>query len=1476
MAEVGVIRSSPRSIELPLFIALAALLSFPASAQHPVGVSFHSTSVVRKTPSGDRQLMMAQITTDDTLTGVSAELVLPGQTSPISASMGTIPKGTSRQFFEAPVANRADTATFTLLIDNARVFSTRGPVAPPRAWKIYDVQVSHHDLGYADYYQFMRRDVREMGLDMALDFCRKTDSWAFNDQFRWTVETSEPMTKYISSRPPDLLPELARRIKEGRVMLGGLHNSVYTEMMGYESMARLFYTPNRHIVDLLDLPPSKTALITDVVGFARTLPTYLKEADIPYFYHGYNETVNGMFPASAEPVFYWKALDGDTASIPLFRSFPYYSPDRLTKYTVREIAGVLERYEGQGRWPYDCLIAEDSYDFSVPHFENVEGIKSWNERYANPVLVSGTFTMFFDDVKRQVDITKIKAFDQDAPDAWADQDGSDGKLMADAHLLNFELPTVEKLATLAYVSGGRGYPWKEIWQAYHKLISYHEHTNGAFSEEDVLPIPFQKNPKAANPNYYECEQVMHKGLVAEAEAFTRTARSQAVGELSQLITTEHNNTIVVLNPLNSSRSDVASLRLPQGRAVKIIDNVSGKEALAQAMPDGSVLFFASDVPSMGYKTYRLVHHAAGIPASQSLQEASKELENEFYRIQIDDSTGAVASILDKKRNIELVDQSSRYRLNEYLYQRIDQAFTRTPNLYRPRMISLESITGPLASGIVTKIAAEGCRSVEQRVILYRNADRIDFVVNLDKSESGRMLKQSTAQNKEALFYVLPFNVPDFTIHHELPGGVVEPLVHQFQGSTSSFFGIQHFTDFSNARYGVSLATINAPLVVYGEPRAALWLAPSDAEFDAKVPARSQVSFYLMNNMFFTNIPLSQPGPVTFRWSVRSHDGDWVAGRAQAFAWETSHPLETFVIEKKRRGTLPPVQHSFLTVDADNVVCSTLKPAEANGEGFILRFFELSGKETPVTVRLPLFGRIARATETNLIEVDKQAALPVSNENEIAFLIRPFGIKTIRVVPVQPATLSPPAALHARATSDREVALSWTDADRKNASYYRIYRGKTAQFRPSLATCVGMATLPRYDDRPELNFGGWLDNRLEPATTYYYRIQAVGSLAGKSAPGRPVRVTTLPAKEKNSIPNKVLGLAATNVSPISSFNYICLLFYTNVESDVTHYRIYRSETAGFRPDRTTLLYDMDAREKFNHAIPHGFATVTREVRDYSMIVYPDESVKPNRRYYYRVCAVDDAGQPGEFSDEVSAISEIKRLTFSGNTFFFDSATTDIRPMLGDGSEIRYTTDGSEPTPASLLYAGPFTITKPQTVRAALFYPGKVTPPVTGKAVYMKALHPPPRYLQPYSDKWPGQGPLNMVDGAHGATYFDGYFQGFEYNDMDVVVDLGGKKEIQEIRVTMLQDIRTWILLPEYVEFFVSHDGANFEPVGRIQTVNEDERKDGTFLKEYAVTMEKRPVNFVRVHAKNIGMCPPWHIGYEYKGKAWVFADEVVIR
>ena len=70
------------------------------------------------------------------------------------------------------------------------------------------------------------------------------------------------------------------------------------------------------------------------------------------------------------------------------------------------------------------------------------------------------------------------------------------------------------------------------------------------------------------------------------------------------------------------------------------------------------------------------------------------------------------------------------------------------------------------------------------------------------------------------------------------------------------------------------------------------------EMDMTPPANSRMYLYLMNNMFDTNIPLSQPGPARFTWSLRSHAGDWQEGRADQFGWETMNPLLAKVVVRQ--------------------------------------------------------------------------------------------------------------------------------------------------------------------------------------------------------------------------------------------------------------------------------------------------------------------------------------------------------------------------------------------------------------------------------------------------------------------------------------------------------------------------------------------------------------------------------------------------
>ena len=212
----------------------------------------------------------------------------------------------------------------------------------------------------------------------------------------------------------------------------------------------------------------------------------------------------------------------------------------------------------------------------------------------------------------------------------------------------------------------------------------------------------------------------------------------------------------------------------------------------------------------------------------------------------------------------------------------------------------------------------------------------------------------------------------------------------------------------------------------------------------------------------------------------------------------------------------------------------------------------------------------------------------------------------------------------------------------------------------------------------------------------------------------------------------------------------------------------------------------------------------------------------------------------------------------------------------GLEIRYTTDGSEPGPASLLYKKRFVCKETTEVRAAAFEgQERLSPAVsTERFLVHAAAGRKPALASPFSDKYTGGGDRALTDGLLGSRDInDGRWQGFEGTDLDAVIDLGAARSVDRMAVRFLQNINSWIFLPATVEFAVSADGRAYEIVGEIKN-DVSPRLADTVIKEFDAPFEARRVRYVRVRARTIGAVPDWHFGAG--GKPWLFADEIVVE
>ena len=144
--------------------------------------------------------------------------------------------------------------------------------------------------------------------------------------------------------------------------------------------------------------------------------------------------------------------------------------------------------------------------------------------------------------------------------------------------------------------------------------------------------------------------------------------------------------------------------------------------------------------------------------------------------------------------------------------------------------------------------------------------------------------------------------------------------------------------------------------------------------------------------------------------------------------------------------------------------------------------------------------------------------------------------------------------------------------------------------------------------------------------------------------------------------------------------------------------------------------------------------------------------------------------------------------------------------------------------------------------------------------------------PYAPQYSADGPRTLIDGLRGGPdWRTGGWQGFQGDDLDATVDLGALRDVTAVRAGFMQDVGSWIWWPTEFSVSTSLDGKTFAPLGSV-TNTSDEHADAVQALVFEVPKKVR-ARYVRVVAKNRGVCPTWHSGAGHK--AWVFADEIGI-
>lgn len=210
------------------------------------------------------------------------------------------------------------------------------------------------------------------------------------------------------------------------------------------------------------------------------------------------------------------------------------------------------------------------------------------------------------------------------------------------------------------------------------------------------------------------------------------------------------------------------------------------------------------------------------------------------------------------------------------------------------------------------------------------------------------------------------------------------------------------------------------------------------------------------------------------------------------------------------------------------------------------------------------------------------------------------------------------------------------------------------------------------------------------------------------------------------------------------------------------------------------------------------------------------------------------------------------------------------------QLRYTIDGSAPSPASPGFADSLAL--PRAVRL------KVTP-FRGERAYAepreftmvshKAVGKPIEYSSQPNENYRQAGEQVLADGLLGTeSHADGLWTGWQGENLRATIDLKALTRLNAIRARFLQQSGSWILLPKAVRYSVSSDGKRWKRV-HAQSFDVDAGNERRLVEDVAFHADTPlTARYVRMEVDRYGILPAGHNGAGHP--SYFFVDEIVVE
>jgi hypothetical protein len=889
--------------------------------------------------------------------------------------------GEARLEFEVPEWSGLTEATVRM----GKFLATAVKITPAKKWTIALIPHEHLDIGFTDYPAKVA-ELHAQSIDQAMNLIKKTPD------FRWTLDGSWVADRYLNGRSSEARQRFLDHVRDGSIVIPPEFANLHTGNTSWEGLARSLYG-QRYLAREYKLPVADAAQIVDVPAYTWGYASVLHDAGIKYFVAASNSwraPVMLLGRWNEKSPFYWEGPDGG-------RVLMWYSGAYLQAHTlfgspwriesIRDSLPVfLQAYTRADYTANTVIIFGTQLENTPLAKEQSEIVSSFSHEYAWPRFEFSTVHSAMQKIEREWR-GDFPVFRGDFGPYWEDGYGSDAAHTAIHRENQHRITTAEIMGSAVSSIDTRVLPDKAMLDdAWRNELTYDEHT-WTYVSATTQPEHHQSEDQIA----------LKQSRVTRARDDISESIQREWAQLEALVRSK-DNSVVVFNSLNWPRSGMVETDLPDGTA--LVDPATGVAVPVEILWKGKgislpgfgpgsvrVRFLAAGVPAVGYKLYT-IKPAAKEPSAEQI--GGNFLENRFYRITLDPSSGSIASVFDKNLGRELVDAPSPYKFGQYLYVTGGDDYPNN-SLYRfgsglksPELAVHPAQSGRLVSakktliGIVATLSssAPNTPSIQTEILLPDSEKRILITYRLHKE---RVL------TRESAYVAFPFAVTDPEFTYGSQAAWVNPAKDELAGGSREWFLPTTWASVYNLQVTAAVVPLDAPLVAFGDIVRGNW----PAEFK---PKSSAIFSWLMNNYWGTNFPAWQGGDFTFRYVITS-DARFNAQTLTRFGLEALTPLERDDVSASQDASLLPNREaSLLEIANPGVTLLTWKRAE-DGDGTILRLQENLGESSDVRIHSQYL-TFQRTWLCDLLEENRSELK--TEDDKLNVPIKPFQVLTLRL------------------------------------------------------------------------------------------------------------------------------------------------------------------------------------------------------------------------------------------------------------------------------------------------------------------------------------------------------------------------------------------------------------------------------------------------------------------------------------------------